>query len=300
MRDPRDPARRRLLLGGAALWAAPLLPGAASAVTAAPGGGAAPDTLRPIEIGLRPSQPTTVLLAGHQALRRHFEKTFKRRVALSTAPDYLSFQRRVLRGDFDFFIIGPGPGWQAHLDRGYPIVAVASQQVRAYLLVARDGHVKDVADLRGRTVATIGPLTVSAQEVMAILREHKLRPGIDVQISHQKNPFNVAQSVAQGEVAAAGFINITYLSLPAEIRNQMKILHAADGIPGIFFMVRPAADMPSPAEFEAALFAFAHDTEAGRAFAKEHNLGGLLRPDPNALRVLDRFLPETRQAVSAP
>jgi ABC-type phosphate/phosphonate transport system substrate-binding protein len=265
-----------------------------------PGEGAAQDAVRPIEIGIRPSLPTTVLLGSHQSLRRHFEKTFKRRVALSTTPDFRSFQRSVLRGDFDFIIIGPGPGWQAHLDRGYPIIAVASQQVRVYLLVAREGPIKSITDLRGATVATIGPLTVSAQEVVAILREHNLQPGIDVQISHQKNPFNVAQSVAQGEVAAAGFPNITYPSLPAEIRNKLRILHVADAIPGIFFMVRPAPDMPSPAEFQAALFAFAHDTEAGRAFIKENNHGGLLRPDLNALRVLDRFLSETRQAVSAP
>lgn len=295
MKALRDPARRRLLLGGAVLCVAPLLPRRAAGAPQE-----IADAHRPIEIGIRPSLPTAVLLGGHQSLRRHFEKTFKRRVALSTRPDFRSFQQSVLKGDFDFIIIGPGPGWQAHLDRGYPILAVARQPVRVYLLVAKEGPIKSVTDLRGETVATIGPLTVSAQEVAAILREHNLQPGVDVRISHQKNPFNVAQLVAQGEVAAAGFPNITYPTLPAEIRDKLRILHVADGIPGIFFMVRPARDMPSPEEFQTALFAFADETEAGRSFIKENHHGGLLRPDLNALRVLDRFLPEIRQAVSGP
>ncbi|MBA3031531.1 MAG: phosphate/phosphite/phosphonate ABC transporter substrate-binding protein [Gammaproteobacteria bacterium] len=288
MADSHNAIRRRLLLGGTALCASLALSRRAASA----------DFSRPIEIGIRPSLPTAMLMAGHQSLRLHFEQTFKRPVALSTAPDFSQFQRRVLRGDFDFIIIGPGPGWQAHLDRGYPIIAVSQQMVRVYILVAKDGPIKNIADLSGKTLATIGPLTVSSQIAQTILREHKLQPGVDVQIQHMKNPFNVAQLVAQGDVAAASFPNISFPSLPAAIAGKLRILYEAEPIPGIFFMVRPASDMPSPKAFQAALFNFAKETPAGRAYIKDFSHEALTLPDLDALRVLDRFLPEIRQTMT--
>lgn len=289
MPAPPNPARRRWLLGGPALCAALALSRRAAGA----------DFARPIEVGIRPSQPTAVLIAGHQPLRQHLEKTFKRSVALSTAPDFTIFQRRVLRGDFDFYLIGPGPGWQVRVDAGHQIIAVAKRMVRVYILVARDAPIQNVGDLRGKTLATIGPLTVSAQTAATILQEHKLQPGTDVRILHQKNQFNVAQMVVQGDVAAASFPNISFTSLPAEVRDKLRILHEDKDMPGILFMVRPAKDMPAPAEFQAALFGFANETAEGRAWISESGHEGLVMPDLNALRVLDRFLPEIRRQMAS-
>lgn len=290
MRQPHDSVRRRLLLGAAALCAGPMLAWRAAGA----------DSSRPIEIGVMPYLPTAKLIAGHQSLRHFFEETFKRPVVLSTAPDFHSFQHRVLAGDFDFTIIGPGPGWQAHLDRKHELVAISRRMVRIYILVARDSPIKSIADLRDKTLATIDPLTVTSQTAMVMLREHKLQPGTDLRIRHEKTPFNSAQALALGEVAAAAFPNVAYPSLPAEIRDKLRILHESEDIPGVLFMVRPAPDMPRPEAFEAALFRFAQDTEAGRAFVREFNHDGLLRPDLKALRVLDRFLPETRRLIAQP
>lgn len=290
MHKPYDPVRRRLLLGAAALIAGPALSRRAASA----------DFSRPIEVGVMPYLPTATLIAGHQSLRHHFEETFKRPVVLSTAPDFHSFQQRVLAGNFDFTIIGPGPGWQAHLDRKHELVAISQRMVRIYILVARDSPIKSIADLRGKTLATIDPLTVTSQTTMVVLREHKLQPGIDLRIRHEKTPFNTAQALALGEVAAAGFPNVAYSNLPAEIRDKLRILHETGDVPGVLFMVRPAPDMPKPEAFQAALFRFARDTEAGRAFIKEFNHDGLSKPDLKALRVLDRFLPETRRLMATP
>jgi len=297
MRQSYDPVRRRLLLAAAALCAGPMLSQRAASADFFK---ARPATAqRPLEIGILPYMPTAALIAGHQPLRRHFEETFKRPVVLSTATDFHTFQHRVLSGDFDFTIIGPGPGWQAHIDRKHQVVAVSQRMVRIYILVAKDSPIQSVAELRGKTLATIDPLTVSAQTNMLTLREHKLQPGADVQLRHEKTPFNAAQAVVLGEVAAAGFPNVAYPNLPAEIRDKLRILHESDGMPGILFMVRPAADIPKPEDFQTALFRFT-ETEAGRGYVKEFNHDALLKPDLKALRVLDRFVPETRRLMNLP
>lgn len=292
MRTAIDSCRRRLIFSAAALLTGAVLPRlASSAVT--------PVGARRLEIGVIPYLPTATLIAGHQSLRRHFEETFKRPVGLSTAPDFRSFQHRVLAGDFDFTVIGPGPGWQAHLDRGHQVIAVSKRMVRIYILVAKDSPIKTLAELRGTVLATIDPLTVTSQTTLDLLRGSKLQPGTDIQVRHEKNPFNVAQALALGEVSAAGFPNIAYPNLPADIRDKLRILVETEGIPGVLFMVRPAPDVPTPEEFQAALFRFA-DTDSGRAYLKEFNHDGLLLPDLNALRALDRFVPETRRLIAGP
>jgi phosphonate transport system substrate-binding protein len=291
MSTATDLFRRRLLLGAAALVSGAILPRRAAS--------ADQSSSRPIEIGILPYMPTAALIAGHQALRRHFEETFKRPVALSTAPDFRSFQHRVLAGEFDFTIIGPGPGWQAHLDFGHQVVAVSKRMVRIYILVAKDGPIGSLADLRGKTLATIDPLTVTSQTTLAVLRDNNLHPGTDVQVRHEKTPFNAAQALALGEVAAAGFPNVAYPNLPADTRDKLRILVESDGMPGVLFMVRPAPDVPTPEEFQAALFRFAKTADGG-AYVKEFNHDGLVRPNAKALRALDRFVPETRRLLATP
>jgi phosphonate transport system substrate-binding protein len=297
---PLNPLRRRLLLGAGTLVAGSMLPRPGAWASQESARDRAGSAMRPIEVGLMPYLPTAMLIARHQPLRLHFEEAFRRPVVLSTAPDVRSFQQRVLGGDFDFILNGPGPGWQAHVDRGQQVVAVSQRMVKIYFLVARDGPIKGFADLRGRTLATIDPLTPTAQIVMAALREHKLQPGVDVQVRQEKAPFNCAQSVLLGEVDAAGLTSVVYANLPAAMREKLRSFHESESFPGMLFMVRPATDMPRPEEFQAALFRFASDTGPGRAFIKELNHDGLLKPDSKALHVLDRFLPETRRVLSLP
>lgn len=293
MHPPHDANRRRLLRAAALAIAGAATTRLAAAADAARG------QARPIEIGILPYMPTAALLAGHQGLRKHFEETFKRPVAVSTAPDFHSFQHRVLAGDFDFIIVGPGPGWQAHLDRQYPVVAVSKRMVSIYFLVPKDSPIERIPDLRGRTLSTIDPLTVTAQTTMAHLREHKLQPGVDVKIRHEKTPFNAAQAVALGAVDAATFPNVAYPNLPADIRLKLRILHESEGMPGVLFLMRPAPDMPSAEDFQAALLRF-NDTAAGQAYLREFNHDALLKPDLKVLRALDRFVPETRRLMNLP
>jgi ABC-type phosphate/phosphonate transport system substrate-binding protein len=295
-----NPLRRRLLLGATAVIAGSMLSRSGAWAAQEASGGRAGSPSRPIEVGLIPYLPTATLIARHQPLRRHFEETFQRPAVLSTAPDFHTFQQRVLNGDFDFIVTGPGPGWQAHVDRKQQVIAVSRRQVKILFVVAKDSPVASFTDLRGKTVVTIAALTLTGQATVAHLKEHKLQPDVDVDVRYEKTPFNCAQGVILGEVAAAGLTSAVYSNLPAETREKLRIFHESESFPGILFMVRPAADMPRPEEFQAALFRFAHDTEPGRAFLKDLNHDGLLTPDPKALRMLDRFVPETRRAMNLP
>jgi ABC-type phosphate/phosphonate transport system substrate-binding protein len=291
MRMPSNAVRRRLLLGAGALIAGTLLQ--RRAMSAEPAA-----ARRPLEIGVMPYMPTGTLIAGHEPLRRFIAEAFARPASLSTAADFRTFHRRTLAGDFDLVITGPPLGWHAHLEAGLQLLAVGQRKVQLYILVARDSPTRTLADLRGKTLATIDAMTFTAQTVGTTLRAAGLVPGRDVSIRYDRTPFNTAQAVALGEVAAAGFPNVSFPNLPAEIREQVRIIHMTPGMPGVMFLARPAPGVPTPAEFATALFRFANETEAGRTFLAEFNHDGLIRPDLQSLHVLDSYLPGVRQMIA--
>jgi len=251
---------------------------------------------RALEFGVVPYLPTARLLTVFEPLRVHFTTAFQRPVVMSTAPDFYSFQRRALDGAYDLYFIGPGPGWQIHRDRQHLVAAVAKATLRILFLVARAGPVQTLADLRGKTLATLDPLTVGAQVAMAALREQGLMPGKDVSMRIEKTPFNAARAVALGEAAAAVCANVVWPSLPAELREKLHILYRSEELPSILLMARPAHDAPSLEAIRRAVFEFSA-SPAGEIFGKESALAGFMPPDMAALTRLDRFLPEVRRVM---
>ncbi len=247
-----------------------------------------------------PYMPTAQLLATHQALRRHIEEAFGRPARLSSAPDFRVFQTRVLRGDFDLVLTGPSIGWQAYLDAGMHPIAVSKKLVIVQIVVARDSPIKSVADLRGKTVATIDAITTTSQITVRLLHQAGLEAGRDVQLRHERTPFNSAQAVVLGEAAAAGFPNVSLQALTPEIRDRLRIIKESTPVPGVMFISRKAADIPSPEKFQEALFGFAQDTPEGRDYIKVLGHEGLLRPDFKFLGVLDDLVPEVRRIMAGP
>ncbi|MFN6961690.1 MAG: phosphate/phosphite/phosphonate ABC transporter substrate-binding protein, partial [Rhodocyclaceae bacterium] len=254
---------------------------------------------KPIEFGVVPYLPTARLLSVFEPLRARFEKAFQRRVILSTAPDFKSFQRRALDDAYDLYFIGPGPGWQIHRDRRHLVIAAAKAILRIYLLVAKDGPIREIADLRGKTLATIDPLTVTAQVVVSELQKNGLRPGIEVFLRTEKNPFNAAQAVILGEAAAAACPDVAYPSFPDELRDKLQILYRSEALPNGLLMMNPAAGLLPLEEIRKIVFEF-DASPAGQRLGKESGQEGFSLPDMEALAILDRFVPEVRRVMSQP
>lgn len=280
-----DPRRRLILASGLAL--------AAAGVRAA-------GSQRPIEIGVIPYLPTAQLIAGHQPLRQFIENTFQRQAVLSTAPDFSTFHRRTLAGDYDIVVTGPPLAWHAHQEGRMVWVAVADRPLRIVFLAAAKGGASRLGDLGGKVVTTLAPMSITAQVTAATLAEHGLRPERDVQLRHERTPFNAAQSVLLGDAAAAALPDLTLPALPAEIRDGLRTIHESGELPGVAFLARRAPDLPDVATIRDALLRFARATPQGRKFMREFGHDGLRAPDLKAMHALDRFLPELKRQMAAP
>jgi len=276
-----DPQRRLLLATGLAL----ALPGARA-------------SSRAMEIGVMPYLPTATLIAGHQPLRDHLATALGRPANLSTAPDFPTFHRRTLAGEYDLAVTGPPLAWHAHRLNKMTWIAVSDRKLRILLLVPTDSPVRGVADLRGGTVATIAAMTITAQTAAEILRDHGLEPGGSVHLRHERNPANAIQATLLGEASAAAFPDVSLPGLPEDMRARLRVIHESVELPSIAFVARRADALPPPEAVQRALLGFARDTAAGARFLQQFNHGGLSPPDLRALRILDRYLPELNRQMA--
>lgn len=254
--------------------------------------------LRPLEIGIMPYLPTATLISGHQPLRRHLEATLSRDARLSSAPDFPTFHRRTLAGDYDLVITGPPLAWHAHQENKMTWIAVSDRVLRILFLVPNDSPIQRIEDLGGRSVATIDPMTITAQVASATLREHRLEPGRDVIMVHRNSPANAAQATLLGDAAATAFPSVSLPGLPIEMRRQFRPIHESHNLPSVAFLARNTIDLPTPGEMQAILFHFARETAEGKEFLRQFNHDGLHAPDLKAMRILDQYLPELRRQLA--
>jgi ABC-type phosphate/phosphonate transport system substrate-binding protein len=210
---------------------------------------------------------------------------------LSTAPDLPIFQQRTLAGEYDLVITGPPLAWAAHKAGAMQPIAIATRPLRIFVVVARHSPIQSVAELRGKAVGVLPPPSFAPAILADILRSHGLAAGTDVDIRHDRNPYNSVKAVTMGELAAAAYPSVSLPSLPAELLEQVRTIDTSADFPAVIFCARSAPDLPSPESIQAVLFNFVRDTPAGKLFLEEFGHDGLAPPDLKALRILDRFLP---------
>lgn len=250
---------------------------------------------RPFEIGVMPYLSVGQVTRAYQPLRLFIEETFRRPAAISTAPDFPTFQQRTLAGEYDLIVTGPPLAWQAQKEGKITLIALADRPLRMVVVVGRNSTIQGIAGLRGGSLAVIGPPSFAPQIAVDMLRQHGLKAGVDVEMRYDKTPYNSVKSAALGEVTAAAYPTVSLPTLPRELLDQVRTLEESQNFPSATFCIRRSPDLPSPEEMQKALLRFARETEAGRAFVTELGHDGLSPPDMKALRILDRFLPDARR-----
>jgi ABC-type phosphate/phosphonate transport system substrate-binding protein len=176
-------------------------------------------------------------------------------------------------------------------------IAVSERVLRILFLVPNDSPVQAIDDLRGKNVATIAPMTITAQVAASILRQHHLEPGRTVEVLHRNTPANAAQAALLGEAAATAFPSVSLPGLPSDMRRQLRPIHESRDLPSIAFLAHIAGDAPVPEAMQTALFRFARETDEGKEFLRRFNHDGLRAPDLKAMHMLDQYLPELKRQL---
>lgn len=248
---------------------------------------------KPFELGIVLYLPTTNLFVAFQPLRTHLEKELQRPVALSTAPDFVTFLERCLRREYDAIILGPGLGRFAELEAGYQPLFVTQRNIKALIIVERNAPYAGVKDLSGKRVAMLEPMIVLSQLGRQIFRQSGMQPERDYRIHLVKTPSNAIHAVLQGEAEAGVTTANLVPQLAEEMKHRLRVLAESREIPGLMIMLL-SADANNPNHVREILMRF-EKTEAGRQFMESLAMEGWRVPSEREIKSLDVFLPEIRK-----
>lgn len=261
----------------------------AAAALLVAGGGLAQAEEKPWVLGVAPHTSARVILEMYQPLRRHLESRLGQPVEVRTAPDFNEFARRALAQEYDLAIT---TGHQARLfqtDADYQPLLTYQADFKAVALVDRKGKIKTPADLRGTTVLGLSPTSLVTLWGQHWLKQQKLA---EVSLQYISAADSVSRQVLAGEAAAAFTSLANYQKLPAEQREQLRILAESEPMAGRVYLLNKRAG-GRLAAVDGALWSFAAAPE-GQAYFTQNKLDGYRKLRPRELEAMDPYAAETR------
>lgn len=250
----------------------------------------------PIEFGVFPNLSTRTIVTLYQPLRSYLEKQLGRPVNIYTAPDFKVFVSRSLKREYDLMVAAPHFARLAQQEAGYRPLAVYSRELQTILVVAKDGPVKSVADLKGQSVALPDPIGLMSLFAVQLLRDSGLQPGKDITLIDARSHDNAVSAVIHGESAAAATSAAPLAQMPAELRDNVRILTMSAKMPHQIFMASPRLSAADTEHLRKLLLDFPQTPE-GRQFIEANKFGGI-RPIKEAdMKQLDPYAAEVKRML---
>jgi len=246
-------------------------------------------------IGVAPHTSARIILEMYQPLRLFLEKDLGKPVEVVTAPDFDTFARRAIAGEYDLAITTGQQARLLQLDAGYLPLLTYQADFKAVVLVAAKGPVRAAKDLKkGGTVLGLSPTSQVTLWGQHWLMDNGLAK---VPVKYVSASDSVAQLVIAGE-AVAGFTSLAnYQKLSPETQSGLKILTESKPMLGRVYLLNGhhKADLK---RIDKAIWAFAATPEAQQYFVA-NKLNGYRKIKPAELKAMNHFANEVRNSLKA-
>ena len=228
-------------------------------------------------------------------MRLYLERQLGRPVVLLTAPDFRTFYDRTRKGNYDLVITPPHLARLAETESGYVPLVTYQNGLDALLLVAKDGPIKALADLRGKAIGMPDLLALAPMAGRRWLEQRGLRAGTDYTLRISAPHNTAVLSVMRGDTDAAMVGSGPYRLMPAELRAGVRVLANMGTVINATFMANPRLSTEERARIKESLLAFANESPAGQKFVKDNGFGGMKPLSSLDLKTMDTY---TREAKS--
>lgn len=274
------PNKRRIALLTILLAACSLAGGAALAQPVA-------NTQGELVFGVYPLLSPSQTAERFAPLKEHLAKALGMPVTLRSAPDFASFIERTRAGEYDIIFTAPHMGRLAQKRDGYrPIVQTG--QVTIVTLARRNGPVRTLADLKGRTLAVGARLSMTYQVVDHALGRHGLAIERDVKFIDSVSFSNVIEAIMRGEADAGATITQFLDAASSEQREDLREIHRAEPTPGFLILAHSRIASEILRKLQQAFVDF-KSTEAGKAYFGKTRQVDFRPVDEAAMKRIDPF-----------
>lgn len=253
----------------------------------------------PLIFGLFPNLSPRTLVTIYQPMRDFLENELGQPVELVTATDFSAFTRRMLAKEYDLIVAAPHLARLGQVDAGYRLLFHYDQPIQAYLVVANDHSIRNLRDLTGKQVAIPDKMAIMAPLANEMLAQAGLRVDTHYRLVEARSHNNAALSVLNGQAGAAAIGSIPFQQLPAEVRNQLRVIGKSRSVASQYFAVSDRLTERERKRIAAALLRFAASF-GGKAFFKRYGMGGITEAKPDELKEMDAFIKQMRQWLAEP
>lgn len=222
-----------------------------------------------------PSQPAMMLHKIWTPFVERLSRDIGAPVELKLYDTMPSFLAECESGKPDFVYISPNLFSLVHKHQKYVPLVRSSIKIRGQVFVRKDSPYQRIRDLKGKTIAFVGPTSVCS-----VLTQHSLAQGqgpIGYNAEFSGSSINVAKSVLLGKVDAGAMLDASLLAeLPD--RNQIRVLLETKQIASHPLAAHPRVPPSTRAAVTRAVLALA-SSESGRALLGSVKLTAPVRAD---------------------
>lgn len=197
------------------------------------------ENVKPLRVGMLPSLSLQKLFYRFKPLQAYLKKTLHRPVVLLTATDFETYMKRASKYEYDLYFAAPHMAALAEADSGYRRVSMFTRDLSGYLIVRRTGPIKNIEDLKGRTVSVPEPLAIITMMGEVLLEKHHLYPGKNVRMDYTSTHNNAILALSTGKADAAVVSSAIFDIARPEIRDKLKILATTTSVSHLMFMASP-------------------------------------------------------------
>ena len=251
---------------------------------------------RPLTVGLMPYLTTRTLLATYQPVAEALEKSVKQPINLQTAPDFDTFVKRVLDGEYDIALLAPHYARLATREYGYVPLLLHKAPIRGVLASSKSKPLNSFDDLRGQEISVVDRSALIAIAGAVTLAENGLKENVDYRFVETVSHSSALHNAISGKARAALVSYSTLLLAAPDLQRDTQVWRDIANIPGQFYIVHNRIPAARQQAVKAALLAFEKSPEGQQFFEKTRH-GGFRVPTPEDNALLDRMLPETRRQL---
>uniref|UniRef100_C6E926 Periplasmic binding protein-related protein n=1 Tax=Geobacter sp. (strain M21) TaxID=443144 RepID=C6E926_GEOSM len=177
---------------------------------------------RSYTLAVVPNQPAITLHKNWTPFVQYLSKQLGVEIELKLYDKIDVFLPETQKGAADFIYSAPNMFYLAYRNQKYVPLVRSSHPLRGKVFVRKDSPYLKVSDLKGKTIASVGP-----RSICSVITRHALLTGqgaIDYNSSFSGSTINVAKSVLLGKVDAGVTLDTSVINDAPEMLSEFRII----------------------------------------------------------------------------
>jgi len=218
-----------------------------------------------LTFGIVPQQSAKTLARLWTPICNYLSEKTGYTIQFSTAKDIPTFERRLLKGEYDIAYMNPYHYTVFHEKPGYEAIAhQADKRIKGIVVVKKDSDITSLQQLNNSQLAFPSPAAFAA----SVLPRAKMKAdGIEFEPKYVSSHDSVYLNVSKGLFPAGGGVERTFNNTPPKVKETLRILWRTPGYTPHAIASNPELNTDTLQKLKQALIGMNNDPE-GQALLK--------------------------------